>query len=137
MINEERVKELYQMALYDEYEDDKCKQTGKFFEKDYVHKEIIISVFTGTIAFGCFFALWAMVNMDVVQAFMSKFDTVNIAFTFTIVGLLYVAFLIVYLFITIVVAQMKYKRGRRALKKYEKHLKGIASSYSREEKLRS
>ena len=44
---------------------------------------------------------------------------------------------IVYMFVTSVVFHEKFKRGRRELKKYEKHLKGINRQYSREEKLKS
>lgn len=137
MINEDRVKELYQMALYDENRDKKCKDTGRFFEKDYIHKQVIISFFTGAIAFVCMFILWAVYKIDVVQSFMSKFDTANIAFAFTIAGLLFLAFMIVYMFITVVVFQVKYKTRRRDLKKYEKHLKNVAKSYAREEKLKA
>lgn len=43
MINEDRVKELYRMAVYDAYEDEKCQQTGKYYISDYVGKEMIKS----------------------------------------------------------------------------------------------
>ena len=46
MINEDRVKELYRMAVYDAYEDEKCQQTGKYYISDYVGKEMIKSFFT-------------------------------------------------------------------------------------------
>lgn len=137
MINEEKVRELYQMALYDEYRQNECKDTGRYFEKDYVSRQVIISFFTGSIAYLCLFIIWAVANLELVQAFMAKFNTANIALTFTVVGLLYLAFMIVYMFITVVIFHAKYKSGRKELKKYEKHLKGIEKIYSREEKLKS
>ena len=39
MINEERVRELYQMAVYDETEDKKCHPMGEYYIWDYVGKE--------------------------------------------------------------------------------------------------
>ena len=137
MINEEKVKEMYQMALYDEYKKKDCEDTGKYYEKDYVGGQMIVSFFTGTIAYVCLFAIWSMAIFEIVQAFMTKFNTANITFTFSILGLLYLAFMIVYMFVTSVVFHEKFKRGRRELKKYEKHLKGINRQYSREEKLKS
>ena len=43
MINEERVRELYQMAVYDETEDKKCHPMGEYYIWDYVGKEIVKS----------------------------------------------------------------------------------------------
>ena len=36
MINEERVRELYQMAVYDETEDKKCHPMGEYYIWDYI-----------------------------------------------------------------------------------------------------
>ena len=83
MINEEKVKEMYQMALYDEYKKKDCEDTGKYYEKDYVGGQMIVSFFTGTIAYVCLFAIWSMANFEIVQAFMTKFNTANITFTFS------------------------------------------------------
>lgn len=137
MINEDKVKELYHMALYDEYREKECKDMGRFFEKDYVSKEIMISFITGTIGFICLFVIWAFANLELVQEFMAQFNTVNLAFTFTVLGLLYLAFMIIYIFATIIYAHGKFKKGRKELKNYEKHLNGIQKMYVREEKLKS
>ena len=51
MISEERVKELYHLAAFDEYENKKYHQAGEYTMWDYVGKEIVKSFFSGTIAF--------------------------------------------------------------------------------------
>ena len=50
MISEERVKELYHLAAFDEYENKKYYQAGEYTMWDYVGKEIVKSFFSGTIA---------------------------------------------------------------------------------------
>ena len=40
MINEERVKELYKVALYDKNEDSLCSPISKYYRKDYIRKEL-------------------------------------------------------------------------------------------------
>ena len=41
MISEERVKELYHLAAFDEYENKKYYQAGEYTMWDYVGKEIL------------------------------------------------------------------------------------------------
>jgi len=45
MINEDRVKELYQMAVFDEYKEKKYRQMGEYYMWDYVGKELVKSFF--------------------------------------------------------------------------------------------
>ena len=45
MISEERVKELYHLAAFDEYENKKYHQAGEYTMWDYVGKEIVKSFF--------------------------------------------------------------------------------------------
>ena len=45
MISEERVKELYHLAAFDEYENKKYYQAGEYTMWDYVGKEIVKSRF--------------------------------------------------------------------------------------------
>ena len=58
MISEERVKELYHLAAFDEYENKKYYQAGEYTMWDYVGKEIVKSFFSGTIAFILLIVFW-------------------------------------------------------------------------------
>ena len=51
MINEERVKELYHMAVYDSHMDKVDSQIGQYYIWDYIGKELVRSFFTGTAAY--------------------------------------------------------------------------------------
>ena len=42
------------------------------------------------------------------------------------IGILYIAFMAVYIFVTIVVYTARYKAGRREVRKYANHLKAVA-----------
>ena len=78
MINEDRVKELYRMAVYDAYEDEKCQQTGKYYISDYVGKEMIKSFFTGTIAFILLVILWGIGDVSALIAFINNADVTDL-----------------------------------------------------------
>ena len=42
MINEERVKELYEIAIYDNGKKKKSGQMGMYYRSDYISKEIFL-----------------------------------------------------------------------------------------------
>ena len=51
MVNEDRVKEFFQMAVFDQREEPRYRQMGEYYKSDYVGKELVKSFFTGTFAF--------------------------------------------------------------------------------------
>lgn len=133
MINEERVKELYQIAKYDTYEEKKNRQTGQYYREDYISKELLKSFFSGTIAYILLVVLWFMNYMEQIMNEMSAPDLIATA---TTIVLVYFAFLAVYLLITWFVYQQRYTKRRKALKEYYDHVRKINKMYDREEKLK-
>ena len=126
MINEEKVRELFNIALCDSKSDDSRvqKQSASYYGWDYIWKEGLKSFFTGTFAFAGLAVMWVAVN---------KLDFKAMGVT---IGILYIAFMAVYIFVTIVVYTARYKAGRREVRKYANHLKAVGRIYSREEKIK-
>lgn len=133
MINEERVKELYQMALFDQKEEKQCRQMGEYYRNDYISKELIKSFFSGTIVFGLLLVLWVLNDIEGLFDSLNGMDYVGTAVS---AAVLYIAFIAVYLLLTAIVYYLRYSRGRRHLKKYYGHLKKVDKMYEREDKLK-
>lgn len=133
MINEERVKELYQIAKYDAFEEKENRQMGQYYRNDYISKELLKSFFSGTIGYILLVALWFMNSMEHI---MNEMSTPDLIATGTTVVLVYVAFMAVYLLITWFVYERRYTKGRKALKEYYDHVRKINKMYDREEKLK-
>lgn len=134
MINEERVRELYQMAVYDAREDKKCHQMGEYFLWDYVGKELVKSFFSGTIAFLLLVALWGIGDMSAAIAFVNSTDLMNLIIRFVV---LYVGFIAIYLLVTVFVYSIRYAQRRKKLRDYVGHMKKVYKMYSREDKLKA
>ena len=132
MINQERVKQLYKIALYEKKEEKQSEDTGKFFKSDFIGKEIVKSIFSGTIAYGLMVVIWAICNLEAIEQMLLSLEIVEVAITF---GIIYVGFLVAYLIITILVYHVRYKKGRKKLEEYMKHLKIVDKMYERDEKL--
>lgn len=134
MINEERVKELYEISVYDSTKARKYNPTGKYYRSDYIGKEMIKSIFSGTAAYILCVLLWIFYDLTNILESINSLDVIALAVDFTV---RYVIFLVIYELITYAVYYGRYKEGRRELKSYCGHLKKINKLYDREEKLKA
>ena len=133
MINEERVKQLCKIALYEKTEEKKHRQTGIYYRSDYVGKEIIKSIFTGTIAYGLLAVLWAMSNWEAVLESLNNLEIINTAVEVIVI---YIGFIALYLFATFVIYLSRYGYSKKKLDGYKEDLKILNQMYEREEKLK-
>ena len=133
MIHEERVKELFQVALYDEHENRGVAKAGKYYRKDYVAKEMIKSFFAGTFAY---ILILALCVLNVANSLLDQLNTMNFQEIAIYLVVSYLVFMVLYLLITYLVYQIRYTGNRRILKKYTGHLKQLQKIYSREDRLK-
>lgn len=134
MVNEERVKKLYKIAVYEQSEEKKHRKTGLYYRSDYIGKEIVKSFFTGSIAYILMAALWVMSNLNLV---MHQINTLEIIDTVVVMLTLYLIFMVIYLFVTAVVYYIRYKKSKKKLDGYVSDLKAAHNMFEREEKLKS
>ena len=134
MVNEERVKQLYKIAIYEQTEEKKTRQTGLYYRSDYIGKEVVKSFFSGSIAYMIMAVLWVMSNLDLV---MHQINTLEIIDTVVVMIVLYVLFMMLYMFATALVYYLRYKKYRKKLDGYMADLKVAHTMFEREEKLKS
>lgn len=133
MINEDKVKELFYVARYDSEEDRFQKQMSSYYGWDFIWKEVLKSFFTGTLAFTGLTVLAVFTNAKQLLADINKIDFQSVG---VILGLIYIAFMLAYIMITIIVYAVRYKTGRKKARQYMEHLKRVGKMYEREEKLK-
>lgn len=134
MVNEDCVKELFKMAVYDAHEEAFYRQMGEYYKRDYVGKEIVKSIFFGTFAFALILVL---VFASDVEGFMTELNQLNLTSIIVKFVFFYIAFMAVYLLITVAVYKSRFRIGRQKLRDYYGHLRRINKMYDREEKLKS
>ncbi len=133
MVNEDRVKELFQMAVYDQNESSADKKTAEYYQKDYIWKEVLVSFFSGTAAFGLLLLLWGLAKGEELVV-NSSLD--ELASSLTAAVLVYIAFMAVYMLATVIAAYIRFAKSRSRLKKYRIHLRKLNKMYEREDKLK-
>lgn len=133
MVNLEKVKHQSQIAFYEQNEEKQNRGIGQYYRSDFIGKEIIKSIFTGTFAYVVMVALWVMSNMEAV---LDSVNDLSIIYTMFIVVLVYVGFIVIYLFVTYMVYAIRYIKGKKKMDLYKGHLKALNQMYEREEKLK-
>ena len=132
MLNQERICEMTQLAIFDQKEGENCRPMMQYFRSDYVSKEVLKSVIYGTMAYGILLVGWVLRG---VEDLINQLATLNILDM--LMGILknYGIFMLIYLFITVCVYQRKYTLGRRKIREYQMHLKTVNKQYKQEEEL--
>lgn len=134
MINEERVREMYHMAVYDQQENRQTRQIGEYYRRDYVGKELLKSFFSGTIAF---VLIVVFLLLGTAEDIIDRISSMDLVSTGVVAVLLYLAFMFWYMLITAKIYYTRYHKGMTGLKKYYKHLNTVNKMYDREEKLKA
>ena len=133
MVNEERVKQLYKIASYEQNEEKRNRKVGQYYKSDYIGRQMIGSIFTGSIAFVCFAVLWMLSSWEDVLDSINNLEIVGIAIEMIIY---YVLFMALYLVATYIVYSVRYEAGKKKMKIYMNDLKRMHKMYEREEKLK-
>lgn len=133
MVNEERLRPMVKMAMFDKNDGSECKPMIEYAREDYVALQLLGSFITGSIAFVILFGMWALCDIDRMLGMLSMDKLLDFI---TKVGIQYVIFLLIYLMATYVVYYQRYSKGRKKVKKYYASLKVINNIYTREDKLK-
>ena len=133
MVNEDRVKKLYKIAIYEQNEEKEHRQTGLYYRSDYIGKEIVKSFFYGSFAYIIMVALWVLSNWDLV---LYQINSLEIIQTVGTMFVLYGLFLVIYIFGTAVLYYYRYKHSKKRLDSYVENIRIAHSMFEREEKLK-
>ena len=134
MVNEDRVKQLYKLAIYEKNEEKKHREAGLYYRSDYIAKEVLKSFLSGSIAYVIMAVLWMISNWDLV---LYQINTLAIIDTVVVMAVVYAIFIVIYLLITIALYHLRYKESKKKLDAYVENLKKTYSMFDREEKLKN
>lgn len=133
MVNEEHLRHMIKMSMYDTDDGKECKPMEQYARKDYVSLRMLGSFVAGTIGFGLLFAMWILYTMD---ELMEGLNSMDIQGTLISIVAVYLIFMVIYLTITYLVYNARYTRGRKKVKKYYNSVKKLNRIYEREDKLK-
>ena len=129
MINEERAYLMTQMARYEQKKAGYDLRIGNHFRGDYLSGQLLESFFCATIVYAAILAVYVLYHFE---EMMVRLYGQELQEFLKQAGLCYVLFLVVFLLITALVYNRRYKHAVDDLNLYYKALDKLAKEYEQE-----
>lgn len=126
MINQEKVKDMTKMAVYESHGGDKELSVSAYRCKDYVALQLLKSFILGTVSYGIILLFYLLIHLDIVEN-LNTFARIH-RFILT-VGVTYIVFMVVFLAITFIWARKRHKVCDEHARSYSQELNRVARSY--------
>ncbi len=133
MINNDKVKLMTKLAVYEEKQGKEDMSVANYFKSDYLSYQILKTVLAVT--FGCIFILAMVIayNMDYL---MDKVLILNYAYIGKWILVIYLLLIVVYVAVTWCGYRIKYMRSHERLAKYYKLLGKLRRMEEKEERMK-
>lgn len=127
MLNENKVKMMTKMAIYEKNEGRRMLKTARYFKSDYIAFGILKTLITTSIAYIIMLIMYVLYNMESIIKDINKIDYTEVG-TNLIIG--YVAMMAVFSAIAFVVYGKQYDNSRNGLKRYFSRLNKLERFYN-------
>ena len=127
LLNENKVKMMTKMAIYEKNEGKKMLKTAKYYKSDYVGLGLLKTVVATTIAFLLVLVLMVACDSDTLIANANKLDYASLGKT---IAIYYCITLLVFIVIAVFVYSRQYTKSRNGLKKYFARLNKLEHFYN-------
>ena len=131
MLNENKVKMMTKMAIYEKNEGRRMLKTARYFKSDYIAFGILKTLITTSIAYIIMLIMYVLYNMESIIKDINKIDYTEVG-TNLIIG--YVAMIAVFSAIAFVVYGKQYDNSRNGLKRYFSRLNKLERFYNSQKK---
>lgn len=131
MVNEEKVKLMNRMALYEEKQGKEDFKISAYYKKDYSSYQTIVTLIWATIGYVLLMGMLAVAFLD---TFLEKAGILAIVFLTMAAIALYVVLLVSYGLFASRYYQKKYTRARGRVKRYIRLLVQLERFYNNERK---
>ncbi len=131
MVNEEKVKIMTRLAIYEKREGKKSLPISRYYRSDYIGLALIKNFFLVTIGYGLILAVVGGYYSDYLMNNIHRMDLVTTG-VYIVAG--YAIVLVGYTIITYILYSVKYFLAKRSIKKYYEELKKLNRIYVKDEK---
>lgn len=131
MLNENKIKMMTKMAIYEKNEGKTMLKTAKYYKGDYVSLGVLKTVIAVTVAFAVMVVLFALCQVDSLVENVNSLDYASMGKT--IAGY-YVGLIIIFGIISGAVYSSKYENSRKEMKKFFSRLNKLERFYNSQKK---
>lgn len=131
MVNEDKVKLMTKLAIYESTKGKKQLNISKYYKRDYVRYNMFKTAVTATLAFFMILGGYILINAEELLLKLNEMDLLHEA---TKLGIIYAVFVIGYMVIARLVYARKYEKVKPDVIIYNHYLKKLKEMYDKEEK---
>lgn len=131
MLNEEKVRVMTKLALYEQGEGKDYLPISKYYRSDYIGLALIKNFFLVSIGYVVLIALIALYHLQELLETIHKMDLIRLGAKI-IIG--YIVLLIVYSVLVYIIRTVKYSRAKKSIRSYYMQLGKLTKMYAKEEK---
>ena len=131
MINEEKVKIMTKIAMYEQGKGRRYLPVSKYYRSDYIGLALITNFFLVTIGYALAIAAVAVYFGEYLMENIHKMNLVSMGI-YIIVG--YAVVLVVYSVLTYIQYSVRYYKAKKSVREYYSQLTELSKIYVREEK---
>jgi hypothetical protein len=131
MLNENKIKMMTKMAIYEKHEGRQMLKNSHYFKGDYVAFGVLRTLIATTFAYILMVILYVLCDMEKIIANINSMDYAVVGKK---LGLYYILLLVVYAVIGAMVYTYRYNRSRKGLKKYFSRLNKLERFYNSQKK---
>lgn len=131
MVNEDKVKLMTKLAIYESTKGKKQLNISKYYKRDYVRYNMFKTVVTATLAFFMILGGYILINAEELLLKLNEMDLLHEAIK---LGIIYAVFVIGYMVIARLVYARKYEKVKPDVIIYNHNLKKLKEMYDKEEK---
>lgn len=122
MLNEDKVKLMTRVAMYEKHTGKKNMKMTKYFRGDYVSWNMIKTAVAVTVAYLMIAGCWVMYHLEYL---MENLYTMDLAELVRRMLVYYIGVLVAYMILSYIIYTLKYSRVMRSLKRFRSSLKKI------------
>ena len=126
MLNENKIKMMTKMAIYEKNEGRQMIKNSRYFKGDYIGAHMLRSFVSYTFSCLLIFLLWFLYSIEDI---LDTLDLEALADTAKHMGVYYLLGLILYLFITYRVYSVRYDTAGKSMKVYQAKLRRLEKRY--------
>lgn len=130
MVNEDKVKLMTHLALYEQKESKSIK-TAKYFRDDYIGLNMLNTAILITVCYAFILLLGIIYRIDYLMNNITEIDIWGIGRKLVII---YIALLVIYMLLAYIVYSVKFRVAQESNKSYSEDLKKLCRMYKREKR---
>lgn len=127
MLNEEKIRLMTGIAMYEKKAEKEIFPVTRYFKSDYVGSHMIRSFIAYTFVCLIVLAMWILYQIENI---LNAMDITVLLSSAKYIGILYVAGLFLYLFVTYMVYSKRYDTASKSLKVYQTKLRRLEKKYN-------